>query len=302
MVARRSLLFVGAFLSDDRMSTSDGSFPCEWATPAILPSCQSFHQACSRAQDPQCLFLSRHGRATNYKNTSLWFHMCPMPLLLRLCTASVELPSSHLLHQIYQPVRMHGTASQKAREILCETPWIHKASASRSMRSTRNWMPKNTKKHLGTRLWARFWYTRKITGFNVPFQARFLLPESGSETWDESQSVLLHAHCIHLSRIPINKLKQIDKETKLCRRKSRLLSWRCCQATVITSLGGSMVIVGKGTLEVGAALADIRASLNREMNLIWKCHVNRLKAPKDGIECPAVTEFSAACMHSCTLL
>jgi len=45
--------------------------------------------------------------------------------------------------------------------------------------------------------------------------------------------------------------------------------------TLNTSFGGSIVIVGNGTLEVGAALADIRAS---------------------------VTEFSAALMHSATLL
>jgi len=34
----------------------------------------------------------------------------------------------------------------------------------------------------------------------------------------------------------------------------------CCHGTVMTSLGGSMEIVGSGTLEVGAALADMRAS------------------------------------------
>lgn len=34
----------------------------------------------------------------------------------------------------------------------------------------------------------------------------------------------------------------------------------CCHGTVMTSLGGSMEIVGNGTLEVGAALADMRAS------------------------------------------
>lgn len=83
-------------------------------------------------------------------------------------------------------------------------------------------------------------------------------------------AVCTYAWLLSLNYLNLSKHEGFWREvTQSHNQQSRHDPPGCFRGTVNTSFGGSIVIVGNGTLEVGAALADIRASLRSLKNA---CH------------------------------
>ena len=89
----------------------------------------------------------------------------------------------------------------------------------------------------------------------------------GSETFrgnpkSEQVGSRIFFHDFKSTKLPSSKLIDVAINWTLfqLQRVFFMFTSLCCHGTVMTSLGGSMEIVGNGTLEVGAALADMRAS------------------------------------------
>lgn len=210
------------------------------------------------------------------------------------------------------PVSKHGIASQKAREILWETPWIHTNTAVQASATVCKANKKKNSFYISIHLhrvelenlvshqvisqlnrilnygkssakqskFVDLNVSPRIFSLNldqIPAQGR--LPSwavfkfhstgdaFGSETFrgnPKSEQVVsrIFFHDFKSTKPPASNslMWQLIGPFFQLQRVFFMFTSLCCHGTVMTSLGGSMEIVGNGTLEVGAALADMRAS------------------------------------------